>query len=455
MNVDEGGDRPRQTQRWFRFTSGPRCGVTLVVLALGTSCVDAVSAISDAPVPYDAKVAQATEAFAARFTSPERSGRFETARRRLVRGALSPSRAFSDTSIWSESATSATRSLLARGGLTDHGYRFEVASDRALLKPGDARHLITLRRLTDSEFRWNASVDFAIGSLTANDVAGLFNELWSSGHGHDAASLRTDAVAAFPRSSEVLSRIFTIDSLTMHPSAQGTTMIDLTLGIRAEGLRATAPHFADYIRKYVSTSRYRFALTDASGVPFLEIHGANQQLKVQYRVKAGTIVSSLGPPRALSDSMRLTTDLLMHVKMFDVGWRNLVTDFVIRRSEHDVSWTMTGQTEPDWQLPLITERLLRTPLRRPFQGEGASFQIGVSDSAGTQSALYRSGKLEMKESAVLRFLGGLVTRVFEDLDASVEREEAAYVRELMVAFRQDAHVRPRPGRAESKNAADR
>ncbi len=455
MILQPSADERVQTPRRFQFSTGLLRSATVCGLFAVTSCVDAVSAVSEGPVPADLKVAQLTEAFATRFTSPERSGHFETARRRLVSGALSPSRVYGDTSIWSATVPPATRSLIAHGALTDRGYRFEIAPDRASpLKVGEARHAITLRRLSDNEFRWNVGVDFAIGSLTADDAAAMLVELLASGHDHDAMALRTDARAAFPQSNAVLSRVFSIDSLTMHAGAQGTTTINMTLGIRADGLRATAPHFADYIRKYVTSSRYRFSLTDRNGAMYFDAVGADQRLTVRYRVRSGTIVSYLGPPRALPDSLRLASDFSVHVKMFDVGWKNLATDFVIRRTEHSRSWTMVAQSEPDWQLPLITERLLRSPLRRPFQGEGASFEIGVVDSAGGQTLLYRRARLEMKESPILRFLGGLVTRVFEDLDAAVEHEEAAYLRELMVAFQQDARGILGKKLPEKQNATD-
>jgi hypothetical protein len=438
MTLQSRSDESTQTQRRPQFAIGL---AGLCSLLAAASCVDAVSAVGGGLAPPDVKVAQLSEALAARYTSPERSGRYATARHRLVRGSLTPSRVYGDTSVWSSTIPPATQALTGRGALTERGYRFEIAPDWSLpLKLGDARHAITLRRLSDNEFRWNTAVDFAIGSLTANDAAAMLVDLLAGGHDHDPGMIRSDASAAFPRSGEVLSRVFTIDSLTMHAGGQGTTTINMTVGIRAEGLRVTAPHFAGYIRKYVTTSRYRFSLSDRSGAMFFDAVGGNQQLTVRYRVRAGTIVSYLGPPRALPDSLRLTSDLSMHVKIFDVGWRNLATDFIIRRTEHSRSWTIAAQSEPSWQLPLITERLLRSPLRRPFQGEGATLEMGVVDSAGSQTLLYRRSRFEVQESPILRFLGGLVTRVFDDLDTSVEREEAAYVRELMIAFQQDAHA---------------
>lgn len=418
-------------------------GLAMAVCAILTtgSCVNAVSAVSDGSIPAELKVAELTDAFAARFTAPERSGHFETTRRQLASSALSPSRAYSDSSIWSAAGPGATKTLTAHGTLTDRGYRFEIASDpSALLKVGDTRHTITLQRLSDAEFRWFTGVDFAVGSLTAADAAGMLMELLAGGQEHNAGVIRGDIQSTFPRSSAVLARAFSIDSLTMHPSAQGTTTVKMIIGIRGDGLRATAPHFADYINKYVSSTRYRFSLTDRGGAMYFNAEGADQQVTVRYRVKAGALVSFLGPPRPLPDSARLGLDLTMRAKLFDFGWKNLAADFIIRSTEHSRTWLITARSEPDWQLPPITEQLLRSPLRRPFQGEGVTFEFGVVDSVGAQTLLVRHARLEVKESAILRFLGGLITRVFNDLDASVEREQAVYFRELVLAFQQDARV---------------
>jgi hypothetical protein len=126
--------------------------------------------------------------------------------------------------------------------------------------------------------------------------------------------------------------------------------------------------------------------------------------------------------------------------MYDAGWKNLVTDFTISRTSRSRSWLFTARKEPDWDLPLATAHLIRSSLRRPFEGQGASLELAVIDSAGGQTILARRTHLEVKESAIMRFLSSLVSRVFDDLDTAVEREEAAYIRELMQAFQQDARA---------------
>jgi hypothetical protein len=422
------------------FGSGYRILAILLVPGLAVGCSDSVRVISEGPKDRATKVEEVSDAIASRFTNPERSGRFESTRRRLVSGALHPSRVFSDTALWTTSINPATRSLWARGSLTERGYRFDVDDRGTLDDLSDTRHVITLRRTGDGEYQWTTGVDFAVGSITAKDAAAMLQALLTAGHDQDATALRLGARAAFPRTSAVMSKLFTIDSLSLTPGPAGTTIVGLVVGIHTEKLERTAPHFAEYVARYVQNSRYRFLVTDRTGVPYFEARGADRSLRIDYRTRASGIVSSLGPPRPMPDSLRMTSDLTMHVRMFDVGWRNLVTDFTINRTERSRSWLFVARTEPDWDLPLVTARLIRTSLRWPFHGPGSSFEIAVIDSVGAQTILARRARLEVKESAILRFLSSLISRVFDDLDAEVEREEAEFVRELMGAFQQDTRA---------------
>jgi hypothetical protein len=409
-------------------------------IVFSSGCADSVRAVVDGPTDRATKIEEISDAIAARFTNPERSGKFESTRRRLISGALHPSRVFSDTSLWTTSASTNTRSLWAYGSLTPRGYRFDVVERGVLDNLGDTRHAISLRKNRDGDYQWTTGVDFAIGSISARDAGAMLEMLLTAGHGHDPAALRAAGHSAFPRSAAVMSKLFLVDSLSLRPGPQGTTLVNLAVGFHTEILRRTAPHFADYLAKYVDNSKYRFLVTDRSGVPYFEARGANRKLVIQYRVRDDGIVSTLGPPRPMPDSLRLVSDLNLPVKVFDVGWHNLTTDFIIGRSERSRSWLFIARTEPQWDLPLVTARLIRSPLRRPFQGAGSTFEIAVIDSAGGQTILARRARLEVKESAIMRFLSSLVARVFDDLDAAVEQEEADFVRELMSAFQQDART---------------
>jgi hypothetical protein len=86
-------------------------------------------------------------------------------------------------------------------------------------------------------------------------------------------------------------------------------------------------------------------------------------------------------------------------------------------------------------LPLITEHLLRAPLRRPFQGNGAMFRLGVrDDSAGGQTLLERRLHLDVQESLILRFIGRLGAVAVSEYAGKAEREENAWLAEVFSAL---------------------
>jgi hypothetical protein len=421
-------------------------GILLGFVALAaTGCSDTIASISPEPVPAAEKMDQLGEALADRFTNPERLGRFELARRRLVSGALVPSHVFSDTTIWTVSPSLAERALVAHGTTTDQGYRFETGLDRNRpMRLGDTRHMISLTRIGDNQYRWDTNADCAIGAITAADVAAIINSIIAATETHSDAEVRAGALEAYPHTSAALGRAFSIDTFKVVPGPLSTTLVRLTIGVHTERIHSQYPHFADFVDKYVNTSHYRFTLTDRSGAMLFEVVGQNRTLTARFRTQHGHLVTYGGVPRPMTDSLRLSSDVTMKVKLFTVGYKNLVTDFIIGTGEHERSWTMTAHTEPAWLLPLGTEHLVRTPLRRPFEGSGAMFQLVVHDSAGGQTLLSRRTRVELQESAIYRSLASLVAHVFNDLGDYVEPEEAQFLREVFVAIQHDAALAQPP-----------
>jgi hypothetical protein len=118
--------------------------------------------------------------------------------------------------------------------------------------------------------------------------------------------------------------------------------------------------------------------------------------------------------------------------------RNLATEFIITDTPHERAWTFVARREPDWKLPLITERLIHTSLHRPFEGTGVIFHLGVRDSAESQTLLERRAHATVQESTILRFLNSLGSGAMSDLADRTEREEEAFLREVFVALQADA-----------------
>jgi hypothetical protein len=95
-------------------------------------------------------------------------------------------------------------------------------------------------------------------------------------------------------------------------------------------------------------------------------------------------------------------------------------------SPTEMAMTFRFLDEPDWQLPPLVARLLRSPLRRPFEGSGARVRYGVRTeprgSGDTASIVWRDIDVTVRESAILRFFGRLGGTALGDFRAGAEKE---------------------------------
>src|SRR5262249_24806052 len=155
----------------------------------------------------------------------------------------------------------------------------------------------------------------------------------------------------------------------------------------------------------------------------------NRSMTLRWRVQDRKLTTLFGPARPWPDSLLLTSDVTLKVKLFTVGVQGLESEFVISNTGHDRAWTVISNKEPKWVLPCITERLIRTPLRRPFEGAGSMMRFAVQDSAGTQTLFSLRTRLDVQESAIMRFIGSLAAHALGDLDVKVEAEEDRFLRD--------------------------
>jgi hypothetical protein len=213
-----------------------------------------------------------------------------------------------------------------------------------------------------------------------------------------------------------------------------------TVSFHPELMKPAYPNLAGYVDKYLGPAKYHLLLTDKSGTALFDAVGADRVVTLRYRLQKGELTSLFGPPRAWGDTLQLTSDISLKVKIFRVGVHNMLTDFIITNTGHTRAWTIVAQHEPKWDLPFITERLIRSPLRRPFEGAGTMFRVEVRDSAGAQSVFARRTRLEVQESAIMKFIGSLVSHALGDLDARVEAEEDRFLRDAFVSMQEDLHA---------------
>ncbi|MGH7620464.1 MAG: hypothetical protein ACREPM_24875 [Gemmatimonadaceae bacterium] len=414
---------------------------TLALLLVG-ACADSLRAFGPNPATAEAHADQLFEAFATRFSPSELTPKYAAARVRLAQTALTPSRIFNDTLVW-ESRPSPSERVLFVSGEAEGGGKYRLESRPALtppVRPGDTRHVITLEQLDPNVYRWDTRVDLAIGGVTAEEMSELFTTLFVAADGRTDAELRGDYRAAFPRAAAAFGHGFSIDSLTVSPGAQGTTSVSLVGVFRPELMRGTYPALAQYVDKYLGPAKYHFLLTDRTGAALFDVAGANRSIAVKWRVHQGKLTSLFGPPRPWPDTLVLTSDVTLKVKVFTVGFQGLVSDFIVSNAGHDRGWIVVSQREPKWVLPFITERLIRSPLRRPFEGAGTTLRFEVHDSAGTQTVLSRRARLDVQESSIMRFIGSLAGHALGDLDVRVEGEEDRFLRDGFAALQGDLGV---------------
>jgi hypothetical protein len=336
--------------------------------------------------------------------------------------------------VWVTSASN-HRTLLVSGRFAAGRYRFDAAPSVASpTHVTESRHYINLTRLSDDSYAWDTQVDYGIGSVTAASVGAFFRALLSAAEGKSEHAVRAEFVASAPKTAAVLAQLFRVDSVRLIHLPDRSTLVTYALTMTPDAIQERYPHFARYLQRYAQTARMHWSLTNRDSASFVDCWASEGQLRFRVRTLDGELIPTTGSPQPLPDSLVLRGEIFtMKVSHFTVGVRRYRADFVIERGPHERAWSIVSRHEPQWVLPLFTERLLRTPLRRPFQGNGALFRIGVRDSVGAQTLLTRTMHLEVQESLILRFIGRLGAIAVSDYTGLVEREENAWFRELFDA----------------------
>ena len=251
--------------------------------------------------------------------------------------------------------------------------------------------------------------------------------------------MRADYRAAFPRAAAVFGRLFSVDTIRTTPRADGSTLIDVTIGTHADRLRGSYPLLAKYLEKYLTPGVMRYVLRDRGGHAVWFVADARQQaMRFQFRSRNGQLLPLNGPARAMPDTLELESLVSAKFGIFRVGFEQLRSDFIITHGR-EPAWTIISRHEPVWHLPLFTETLIRSTLRRPFEGSGAYFKLALREQDG-QTILGRRGTLVVQEGTILRFLGRLGGRAYSDLSDRVEMEMYRYMSEMFGALRADARA---------------
>ena len=402
-----------------------RALIALALLPLA-ACREAVPALGSTPEKAAANGTTMLEALAARFGPVELAPEVARTRPRLARYSTTPSRLLDDRETWTSRGEN-DRTLEIAG--TRRGARyllFHEAGAKPPVEPGDARHVMHLQVLGDDEFRWTALDELALGPITVVDLDRALTAVFEAAEREDDDALRVAARVAFPRTSTSLSRMFALDSLRTTRDADGATSVVMGFGIRPRHAERWLPTLGRYARKYWVPLRWRISVRDSSGLHWGDWTKRDSSIVVRFRVKDGFLAPTGAAPRRLGTNFSLTADASAKVGPFRVGMRDLEVRTARSSTPGTLAITFHFLDEPEWQLPPLVARLLRAPLRRPFEGSGALMRYGVRtdvrESGETSSTVWRDIDVTVRESAILRFLGRLGGTALGDFREGAERE---------------------------------
>jgi hypothetical protein len=373
-----------------------------------------------------------------RFTNVYRAPRYARAREMMLHYALTPSQVYGDTSIWTVYGPDNYRTLFGNATFTNGRYVFSNrVTDDPVQVLAEGRHIMRLRKLGDDDYSWFTGVDFAAGTITANDFANVIRHWIAASEGHNEAALRAGYRTEFPRTTAALGQLYSLDTLTSTPDADGGNKLYAVIHITPDGIRRDFPAYAAFMDKYADKVGLHFTLTDSRGAKWLDVSSRDGYVRLQLRSRDGHFAPFEGPVRSIPDTLTMQVDFTAKIKIFTVGVKHMTGEWVNVHGDHDRGWALRFTREPSWVLPPVVGYLIKSPLRRPFEGNGTQFRFTVHDQPGSQTIMGRRGSTTVRESAILRFLGKLGGAAMGDFVSKAEADENGFNVTVYTALKSD------------------
>jgi hypothetical protein len=124
-----------------------------------------------------------------------------------------------------------------------------------------------------------------------------------------------------------------------------------------------------------------------------------------------------------------------------VGARGLRADVELDRSPARKAMTARFHEEPQWEMPFLVDLFLGGPLRYPFEERGSEVRWGAGESTDGGTVLFGFYRARVRENWILRWLGGMTSEALGEFRRGAEQEADLYVRECLLALRDDLSPR--------------
>jgi len=383
---------------------------------------------------------QLLESLAARFGPHDRDARVDALRPRFAKSALVPSKLFHDNSAWTATSGN-TRTLVLAGHGTPGRYTLVVSGDAPPPSdPAGYRRVMRLTQVGGDDYAWNVRDELAVGPITGDQLGAALTALFAAAdHGADTAATHAALHRDLPRTTAALGRAVSLDTLRLAPNRDGGTNVHLAGTIHADRLTNAFPRLAHYLSHYVSPTGGEILLFDDANRAWWDAAKRGDTWSLDLRVANGNLAPLRGPPIRMPERLHVRIDAATKTFIFHVGLANLIGDVTLERAPNEHAFTATFRKEPDWQLPPLVETMLKAPLQRPFQPPGASLTFDIRDGQGQDapSVIFREYDLTVRESRIMRWLGGLGDAAVEDFRTGAEAEFDRFAGQTLSALRAD------------------
>lgn len=385
------------------------------------------------------KVDDALASFQLSSTNVRLSPKVATAFSTLDQTMLVPSYIYGDTSKWTASGPD-TRSLTIDATFRDG--RYDVVPDSAApVDLGASRRIVRLQRFGRQQFRWTTFVEQTLGSLTVEDLDRAIRTVLGQAAQMTSGAFRAAEALRYPRAAAVLSRLLSFDSLVTRRDSL-RTRIRLVVGVHLARLASAYPHYATALGTTAEPTRIHAVATDDRGAEWLRLDFGGDRFALDIAATpAGRVAPLGGPLRPLPDSLILHIDYSTKMSMFSFGVRDLVSHVTLFDRAQVYGARLVFTREPTWDFPLALDRLVTSPLARPFADSGIRYELLVTDSVGRQTEFQQRYELDVEESPILRWLNRVSAHLNTAFSDSATTELNAYFASFLAATRADIRAK--------------
>lgn len=415
----------------------------VTALAVAAFAVATLSACSDVGSALGASRPQARQhanelasSLGARFGPVAPVEGFDDVRTKFSRSALTPSRLFRDTTIWS-SSTARTRTL--RLGGRPEGSRYVLGFhdlSRLTGQLAETRRTVELKHLAGNEYTWSVRDELVVGSASPDQLGATLTALLRAAEGTPSASAERALRTSFPNTSASLGRLVSLDRIVLERRADGATRVTVEASIHPVRVESHFPDYSRFLDRYLTRTKLSVVTEDATGADWLHASLSANQLTLEMVVYRGALAPLEGPARRMPDNLTARVDASTRVRVFGIGLSDLVGEVAIRRRPDEKSFVVNFRREPEWHLPLLVAQFIRAPLKRPFAEEGSSLGFSVTRN-GHATVVAREYSVPVEESAIIRWIGDLGTTAISDFRQKAEAQHEQFIGEVFAAMRTD------------------